>query len=149
MKRAARSMRRGSSVNDSSGASGVRRRPAARSAAPSNGSMSSSSGTARAMALTVKSRRDRSASTASLYTTSGLRESGLYTSARWVVISNVRSSWRQPMVPKRSPWVHTASAHPFTSRLISAGRASVVRSMSASSPRVLPSSRSRTIPPTR
>ena len=30
------------------------------------------------------------------------------------------------MVPKRSPWVHTASAQPATSRLISSGRASVV-----------------------
>ena len=36
------------------------------------------------------------------------------------------------MVPKRSPWVHTASAQPATMRLISSGRASVVRSMSTS-----------------
>ena len=77
MNRAARSMRSGSSVNDSSGASGVRSTLAARSAAPPNGSISSGSGSASAMALTVKSRRDRSASMASAKTTSGLRESGV------------------------------------------------------------------------
>ena len=39
------------------------------------------------MALTVKSRRDRSSSMRSPKATSGLRESGWYASARWVVIS--------------------------------------------------------------
>ena len=65
MNRAARIMRSGSSENDSCGSSGVRSTLAARSAAPPNGSMSSGSGRASAMALMVKSRRDRSASMAS------------------------------------------------------------------------------------
>ena len=48
-----------------------------------------------------------------------------------MVISKVRVAVASaPIVPKRSPWVHTASAQPATSRLISAGRASVVRSRS-------------------
>ena len=81
MKRAARSIRSGSSVKDTSGPSGVRSTPAARSATPPKGSISSgaSSGapvTRRAMALTVKSRRDRSASTSAAKDTSGLRDSG-------------------------------------------------------------------------
>ena len=62
MNRAARSIRSGSSLKLSSGVSGVRSRRPARSAAPSNGSTSSGSGRASAMALTVKSRRDRSTS---------------------------------------------------------------------------------------
>ncbi len=70
------SMRSGSSVNDSDGESGVRRRDAARSTAPSNGSTSFGSGRASAIAFTVKSRRERSASIASEKATSGLRESG-------------------------------------------------------------------------
>ncbi len=40
-----------------------------------------------AIAFTVKSRRDRSATTSSEKTTSGLRESLAYASARCVVIS--------------------------------------------------------------
>ena len=76
MNRAARSIRSGSSAKETSGSSGVRSRRAARSARPPNGSMSSSSGRRRAMALTVKSRRDRSSSTRSPKATSGLRESG-------------------------------------------------------------------------
>ena len=87
MKRAARSMRSGSSRNETSGASGVRSRRAARSAAPPNGSTSSGSGSRNAIALTVKSRRERSVSMSSEYATSGLRLSGRYTSARNVVIS--------------------------------------------------------------
>ena len=41
------------------------------------------------------------------------------------------SPLRQPMVPKRAPWVQTSSAQPRTSRSISSGRASVVRSRSS------------------
>ena len=81
MNRAARSIRSGSSVKETSGDSGVRSTPAARSATPPNGSMSSGASpsapvTRSAMALTVKSRRARSASTSSAKDTSGLRESG-------------------------------------------------------------------------
>ena len=78
MNRAARIMRSGSSENDTSGSSGVRSTPPARSARPSNGSISvgSSPVTSSAMALTVKSRRDRSASMSVLNATSGLRLSG-------------------------------------------------------------------------
>ncbi len=94
--RAARNMRSGSSRNDTSGASGVRNRRAARSAAPSNGSTSSGSGSRNAIAFTVKSRRERSVSTSSEYFTSGLRLSGRYTSARNVVISITVSSLRHP-----------------------------------------------------
>ncbi len=75
-KRAARSMRRGSSPKDTSGSSGVRSRPAARSPSPSKGSMSRMSGRCSARALTVKSRRDRSSSMSSPKLTSGLRDSG-------------------------------------------------------------------------
>ena len=39
------------------------------------------------------------------------------------------SRWA-PIVPNLSPWVQIESAHPSRQRLISAGRASVVRSMS-------------------
>ena len=65
MKRAARSIRSGSSTNETSGASGVRSRRAARSTAPPYGSISSGSGSRSAIALTVKSRRDRSVSMSS------------------------------------------------------------------------------------
>ena len=65
MKRAARSMRSGSSRNDTSGDSGVRRRLFIRSTAPPYGSTSTPSGRRNAIALIVKSRRDRSVSTSS------------------------------------------------------------------------------------
>ena len=105
------------------------------------------------MALTVKSRRDRSSSILSPKATSGLRESGRYASARWVVISYFCPARRQAMVPKRLPWVHTASAQPRTSASMSSGRASVVKSKSVGvSPDGAPSEAtmaSRTDPPTR
>ena len=107
MNRAARIMRNGSSRNDTSGSSGVRRRLAARSAAPPNGSTSSGSGSRNAIALIVKSRRDRSASMSSANATSGLRLSGRYTSARNVVTSMRTPSFSQPTVPNRWPWSHT------------------------------------------
>jgi len=71
------------------GDSGVRNTLVSRSTAPPKGSTSTGSGvvSSRAIALTVKSRRDRSISMSSAYDTSGLRESELYTSARCVVIS--------------------------------------------------------------
>ena len=74
--RAARNIRSGSSVKETSGSSGVRRRPAARSASPPKGSISSMSARRRAMAFTVKSRRDRSTSMSSPKLTSGFRDSG-------------------------------------------------------------------------
>ena len=92
MKRAARIMRRGSSVKETSGDRGVRSLFAARSATPSNGSTRARSGSERAIALTVKSRRARSASRAVEKTTSGLREVLSYSSARWVVTSTRRRS---------------------------------------------------------
>ena len=79
MKRAARIIRSGSSENDSSGVSGVRRIPAARSAAPPCGSTSRGSEvpTSSAMEFTVKSRRARSSVTEWENTTCGLRLSSL------------------------------------------------------------------------
>ncbi len=145
-KRAARSIRSGSSVKETSGVSGVRSRPAARSARPSNGSTMAASGSDSAMALTVKSRRERSVSMSSPKATTGLRESGWYTSARKVVISKRAPSLAQPTVPNAWPCSQTASAHPRTIRSTSSGRASVVRSMSSLG---RPSTRSRTHPPTR
>ena len=59
---AARSIRSGSSENAISGSSGVSSRLAARSFTPPNGSTNSPSGSRIAIALTVKSRRDRSVS---------------------------------------------------------------------------------------
>ena len=58
------------------------------------------------------------------------------------------SRLRAPIVPNLSPCVHIASAQPPRQALISAGRASVVRSRSKSS-RSCCTSRSRTDPPTR
>ena len=66
----------------------------------------------------------------SAYVTCGLRESSAYDSARNVVISNVRAPDLAPIVPNRSPCVHTASANPSRQRLMSEGRASVVKSRS-------------------
>ena len=101
------------------------------------------------MALTVKSRRDRSTSMESPNDTSGFRDSGRYTSARCVVISKRCPSWLRPTVPKRFPCSHTASAHPFTRRSTSSGGASVVRSRSFSPGSAeIPAKASRTGPPT-
>ena len=91
MKRAARSIRSGSSLKLISGASGVRstlaqqvdgaaERIDERRASPPPVTSS-------AIALTVKSRRLRSVSISSAYVTCGLRESSVYDSARNVVIS--------------------------------------------------------------
>ena len=105
-------MRSGSSRNDTSGESGVRRRRAARSTAPSNGSTSCGSGRRSAIAFTVKSRRERSVSRSSAKATPGLRESGRYTSARNVVTSNSTPSISAPTVPNCLPWSHTLSVSP-------------------------------------
>ncbi len=121
MNRAARSIRSGSSRNEISGASGVRSRPAARSTAPPYGSINSGSGSRSAIALTVKSRRDRSISMSSENSTSGLRLSGWYTSARYVVISIGTPPRMRPTVPKRLPWSHMLSAHPLTSCSMTSG----------------------------
>ncbi len=105
------------------------------------------------MALMEKSRRARSSSITSPKATSGLRESGWYASARWVVISNFWSPFRQAMVPNRFPWVHTASAQPDTIASMASGRASVVKSRSRSSPATTSAGSatraSRTEPPTK
>ena len=76
-KRAARIIRKGSSLNESPGRTGVRKILAAKSCKPLNGSMNSgfSPVSSRAIELTVKSRRDKSPSIESPYSTSGLRES--------------------------------------------------------------------------
>ena len=114
MKRAARSMRNGSSLNETSGDSGVLNVRVARSAAPPNGSTRVGVGevSSSAIALIVKSRRDRSVSISSANSTCGLRESSLYASARCVVISYVRPSFLAPIVPNRSPWVQISVGPP-------------------------------------
>ena len=85
-KRAARSMRRGSSSKEACAVPGVRRTAAARSSSPPYGSTNASgafqSGSATAIALTAKSRRARSSLSESPKVTSGLREVRSYASAR-------------------------------------------------------------------
>ena len=89
MKRAARSIRSGSSLKLTSGASGVRSTLVIRSTAPPNGSTSAGVGRGdlERHRVDVKSRRLRSSSISSAYVTWGLRESSGYDSARNVVIS--------------------------------------------------------------
>ena len=81
-KRAARSIRSGSSLNEISGVAGVRIIPLARSSRPPYGSAKTLPGMDTAMALTVKSRRCRSPVRVSPNTTTGLRLSGAYASDR-------------------------------------------------------------------
>ena len=100
---AARSMRSGSSENATSGSSGVSRIFAARCFTPPNGSTNAPSGNRTAMALIVKSRRERSVSMSFANVTAGLRCSSAYTSSRNVVISKRRPSLRAPTVPNRTP----------------------------------------------
>ncbi len=71
--RAARSIRSGSSANESSGVPGVRSRCWARSLSPPCGSVNACPGTETAIALTAKSRRLRSSTRLSPYRTIGLR----------------------------------------------------------------------------
>ena len=97
------------------------------------------------MALTVKSRRERSPSIVSPNSTSGLRESSSYLSDRYVVTSTVTSPRFAATVPKRIPVSHVLSAHALRIFLLSWGRASVVKSKSF--PR-RPKIASRTGPPT-
>ena len=117
MNRAARSIRSGSSLKLTAGSSGVRSRLAARSATPPNGSTSSRLGSDSAMALTVKSRRDRSTSSSSANVTSGLRESGTVGLGAERRDLEGPARPRNPIVPNRLPCVHTASAQPLTRRL--------------------------------
>ncbi len=73
-KRAARSIRSGSSLNEISGAAGVSRTPARSASIPFNGSTNSNvpvPSTRTAIAFTVKSRRTRSSSSVVPYCTSG------------------------------------------------------------------------------
>ena len=74
-KRAARSIRSGSSPNEISGLDGVVMIRSMRCSTPPDGSTRRTSGTRRASAFTVKSRRRRSPSSESPKTTSGLRVS--------------------------------------------------------------------------
>ncbi len=147
-KRAARSIRRGSSSNEVAGLDGVRSRRLARSVSPPNGSMKRPSGSRTAMALTVKSLRARSSSTLRPKVTSGFRESSWYTSDRKVVISSRSVPLRTPTVPKRAPWSQTPSSQPpaLTISRIRVGSASVVKSTSGDE---RSSRASRTVPPTR
>ncbi len=163
MNRAARNIRSGSSVNETSAGKGVRSLLAARSSTPLNGSTSCRSGSERAMALTVKSRLERSASMAVEKATSGLREPASYSSARWVVTSTRCPSLIAPMVPKRLPCVQMLSAQEDNSSSVTDGKASVVKSRSPvgvqlvqesiaddAADKVQPSSRvPRTVEPTR
>ena len=71
--RAARSIRSGSSVNDTSGSSGVSSVFVARWRTPPNGSTNAPPGSRTAIALIVKSRRDRSVSMSLANVTAGLR----------------------------------------------------------------------------
>ena len=144
--RAARRIRSASSENDSSGVPGVRRTFSLSAARPPNGSTSSWAGSRAAMALTVKSRRRRSASRDVPYRTAGFRDRGPYSSLRYVVISKMVLFFRSPTVPKSIPTVHTVSAQFSTIFRTSAGGALVVRSRSPGS---RPRNTSRTGPPTR
>ena len=76
-KRAARNMRSGSSLNESSGVPGVRSTLFAKSVRPPNGSINTglSPVSSSAIEFTVKSRRERSPSIDVPYVTSGLRDS--------------------------------------------------------------------------
>jgi len=129
--RAARSIRSASSLNESSGDPGVRSTRAFRSRMPPNGSTISSEGSRTATALTVKSRRARSASSDRPYATrAGLRDSGRYCSLRYVVISQTRLPRRRPTVPNSIPISQIVSAQPAAIFRTSPGRASVARSRS-------------------
>ena len=81
---AARIIRNGSSLNDCSAVTGVRSTLALKSARPLKESINLgfSSVNSSAIALTVKSRRERSPSMFSPNSTSGLRDSGSYLSLR-------------------------------------------------------------------
>src|SRR6185436_12351763 len=109
--RAARIIRSGSSLNEDSGAAGVRIDAAARSARPPYGSTNVLPGMDTAIALTVKSRRIRSPSSVSPNATAGLRLPGSYASERNVVTSITQgtpcSITLQPTVPNSLPIVHT------------------------------------------
>ena len=149
-KRAARIIRSGSSVKESCAVPGVRMIPAVRSACPPNRSTKARSGSRIAIALMVKSRRTRSPWRECPKSTCGLRESASYCSARYVVISTSRPATRAPIVPNRMPTSHVVSAKPSSSASTASGRASVVKSRSASlAAESRPRRASRTGPPTR
>ena len=80
--RAARRMRSGSSEKESSGRPGVLITFSRSAASPPNGSTSSNEGSRAAIALIVKSRRSRSATSDVPYFTSGLRDARSYASLR-------------------------------------------------------------------
>ena len=80
--RAARRMRSGSSEKESSGRPGVLITFSFSAARPPNGSTSSNEGSRAAIALIVKSRRSRSATSDVPYFTAGLRDVRSYASLR-------------------------------------------------------------------
>ena len=144
--RAARMRRRASSAKRSSGSPTARSRRASRSAWPPCGSTNAPRPASRsigsqAMALIVKSRRARSSvSETPNRTSSGRRRSRYAPSARYEVIST-RGCAPIVTVPKRFSQVA-----PSKRATTSSGRAAVAASHS---PRgAMPSSRSRTTPPT-
>ena len=120
----------------------------AKSSIPPNGSINFGSFVVNssAIALTVKSRRDKSPSIVSPNSTSGLRESSSYFSVRYVVTSTVVSPRFPATVPNTIPVSQTLSAHDLRIFFVSCGCASVVKSKSFPS---RPRSASRTGPPTR
>ena len=119
----------------------------ARSSMPPNGSINFGSFvvSSSAIALTVKSRRERSPSIVRPNSTSGLRESSSYFSVRYVVTSTVVSPRFAATVPNTIPVSQTLSAHALRIFFVSCGCASVVKSKSFPS---RPKSASRTGPPT-
>ena len=122
--RAARSIRSGSSPNDS-----CRRARGADHPRGQVGEAAERVGERRAraaltaIALIVKSRRRRSSSRLSPYRTTGLRLTPSYASARNVVISSRRPCFCAPIVPNSRPVSQIASAQPLTSgeRLLGVG----------------------------
>ena len=105
-------------------------------------------GTRTAIALIVKSRRDRSVSMSFANVTTGFRSSRAYTSSRNVVTSSFFPSFSAPTVPNFTPTRYCRSAHPRRIRVVSCGAASVQKSRSEPPPS-RPRTRSRTEPPTR
>ena len=122
-KRAARIMRSGSSLNDCSARDGVRIIFFAKSSIPLNGSINSgvSVVSSNAIALIVKSRRDKSPSIESPYSTSGFLESSSYFSERYVVTSTVVSPRFPATVPNVIPVSQMFSAQPLRIFFVSSG----------------------------
>ena len=144
--RAARIMRSGSSLNDCSGVTGVRNVRASRSASPPNRSTNSADGSRIAIALTAKSRRERSPSMLSPKLTSGLRDDDVVRVAaigRDLELVLSPCAGRSCRTRDRRPTSRRPSAPTICS--ISSGLADVAKSQSLPG---RPSTASRTGPPT-